>query len=81
VGQSEDWLALQVAQAPCLLGYAAVARMLHEHEGTKREGNTYWAWIKNYIAEDYSEAVRLGSGTVLLGVSIDYKGTDIQQIF
>ncbi|KAI6784751.1 uncharacterized protein J7T54_007844 [Emericellopsis cladophorae] len=61
VGQSEDWLALQVAQAPCLLGYAAVARMLHRHPETKRKDNTYWEWIENYIAEDYSEAVRLGS--------------------
>lgn len=48
--------------APCLLGYFAVASMLRDHEATVREGNTYWAWIQNYVAEDYTEAVRLGSG-------------------
>ncbi|KAL7789094.1 Phosphomethylpyrimidine kinase domain-containing protein [Trichoderma ceciliae] len=61
VGQSEDWLALQMALAPCLLGYGAVAKMLHAHSDTVREGNTYWAWIENYNADDYVEAVRLGS--------------------
>ncbi|KAL7808595.1 Phosphomethylpyrimidine kinase domain-containing protein [Trichoderma gracile] len=61
VGQSEDWLALQMALAPCLLGYGAVAKMLHAHADTVREGNTYWAWIENYKADDYVEAVRLGS--------------------
>ncbi|KAL6850667.1 trifunctional hydroxymethylpyrimidine kinase/phosphomethylpyrimidine kinase/thiaminase [Amphichorda felina] len=60
VGQS-DWLALQVAMAPCLLGYFAVAKMLRDHKDTRREGNTYWAWIENYFADDYTEAVRLGS--------------------
>lgn len=62
VGQSEDWLALQMALAPCLLGYGAVAKMLHAHAETVREGNTYWDWIENYNADDYVEAVRLGSG-------------------
>lgn len=61
VGQS-DWLALQVAMAPCLLGYFAIADMLSKHKDTRREGNTYWPWIENYVAEDYTEAVRLGSG-------------------
>ncbi|KAL6859307.1 Phosphomethylpyrimidine kinase domain-containing protein [Trichoderma novae-zelandiae] len=61
VGQSEDWLALQMALAPCLLGYGAVAKMLHAHADTVRDGNTYWAWIENYTADDYVEAVRLGS--------------------
>jgi hydroxymethylpyrimidine/phosphomethylpyrimidine kinase len=62
IGQSEDWLALQMALAPCLLGYGAVAKMLHAHADTVRDGNTYWAWIENYNADDYVEAVRLGSG-------------------
>ncbi|KAL4807113.1 Phosphomethylpyrimidine kinase-domain-containing protein [Aspergillus unguis] len=61
VGQSEDWLALQVALAPCLIGYGAIAQRLHAEEKTLREGNRYWKWIENYVAEDYTEAVRLGS--------------------
>lgn len=67
IGQSEDWLALQVALAPCLLGYGAVAQMLARHPATvrERERNTYWPWIENYGAADYVEAVRLGSGACL----------------
>ncbi|KAH8178675.1 phosphomethylpyrimidine kinase domain-containing protein [Sarocladium implicatum] len=62
IGQSQDWLALQVAMAPCLLGYGAVANMLHAHHLTdKSSANAYWPWIENYVAEDYTEAVRLGS--------------------
>ncbi|KAG6159837.1 hypothetical protein E4U37_002345 [Claviceps purpurea] len=62
VGQSEDWLALQMALAPCLLGYGAVAKMLHAHESTRRGAeNVYWPWIQNYLADDYVQAVRLGS--------------------
>ncbi|KAJ5133389.1 heme oxygenase-like multi-helical [Penicillium atrosanguineum] len=61
VGQSEDWLALQMALAPCLIGYGAIAKRLHADSETLREGNQFWKWIENYVAEDYSEAVRLGS--------------------
>lgn len=62
IGQSEDWLGLQIALAPCLLGYAAVAKMLHGDSTTVREGNLYWDWIENYVADDYVQAVRTGSG-------------------
>ncbi|KAM6515215.1 trifunctional hydroxymethylpyrimidine kinase/phosphomethylpyrimidine kinase/thiaminase [Fusarium solani] len=61
IGQNGDWLGLQVALAPCLLGYGAVARMLRDHKDTVQENNTYWAWIKNYNEDDYTQAVRLGS--------------------
>ncbi|KAM5353923.1 hypothetical protein ACJ41O_000573 [Fusarium nematophilum] len=64
VGQNGDWLGLQMALAPCLLGYGAVAKMLRAHERTLREGNTYWAWIENYNADDYVEAVNLGSALI-----------------
>ncbi|KAK8022217.1 phosphomethylpyrimidine kinase THI20 [Apiospora rasikravindrae] len=62
VGMSSDWLALQVALAPCLLGYGAIGQALHDEKNkkTKREGNTYYKWICNYVAEDYVEAVRTG---------------------
>ncbi|OTB07131.1 hypothetical protein M426DRAFT_318161 [Hypoxylon sp. CI-4A] len=61
IGQSQDWLGLQVALAPCLLGYAAVAKQLHGDPRTKTEGNMYWKWILNYVAEDYAQSVRIGS--------------------
>ena len=62
VGQSDDWMALQVALAPCCLGYAAVAKMLEAHDATKREHNPYWKWIANYVAKDFLEAVRVLEG-------------------
>ncbi|KAK2813611.1 hypothetical protein FQN50_000006 [Emmonsiellopsis sp. PD_5] len=61
VGQSEDWLALQVALSPCLIGYGQIAKRLHSDENTVRMGNKYWKWIENYVADDYAEAVRKGS--------------------
>ena len=66
VGQSQDWLALQIALAPCLLGYGEIAKRLHSDPETKREGNIYWKWIENYVAEDYTEAQRVGSGKLSL---------------
>jgi hypothetical protein len=51
-----------MALAPCLIGYGAIARRLHSDEATLREGNQYLKWIENYVADDYTEAVRLGSG-------------------
>ncbi|KAF4454726.1 putative thiamine biosynthesis protein thi-4 [Fusarium austroafricanum] len=64
VGQTGDWLGLQMAIAPCLLGYGAAAKMLYDHEKTVHEGNTYWEWIKNYNEEDYKTAVELGSALI-----------------
>ncbi|EJT81099.1 hypothetical protein GGTG_01085 [Gaeumannomyces tritici R3-111a-1] len=61
VGHSSDWLALQVALAPCLLGYGAIAQHLHADQNSKREGNPYWSWIQNYVADDYVLAVKTGS--------------------
>ena len=64
VGQSEDYIGLQVALAPCLLGYGALAQQLHSDPKTKREGNTYWTWIQNYVAEDYVTAVKTGRALI-----------------
>lgn len=52
-----------MALAPCLLGYGAVAKMLHGDAKTRKEGNHYWDWIENYVADDYVQAVKAGSGT------------------
>lgn len=65
IGQSEDWLALQMALAPCLIGYGAIARRLYDdtdHTVQGEENNRYWKWIENYVAEDYVTAVKTGSG-------------------
>jgi len=58
---SQDWLALQVALAPCLIGYGDIAKRLYADPKTKRDGNIYSKWIANYVADDYSQAVEMGS--------------------
>ncbi|KAJ9620332.1 trifunctional hydroxymethylpyrimidine kinase/phosphomethylpyrimidine kinase/thiaminase [Knufia peltigerae] len=62
VGSSQDWLAIQMALAPCLLGYAEAARLARVDPARKTtaQGNRYWRWVENYVAEDYLQAVRAG---------------------
>jgi thiaminase len=50
-GLSKDWLALQVALAPCLIGYEQIAKRLYSDAKTVREENRSWKWIENYAAE------------------------------
>lgn len=61
VGQSEDWLALQIALLPCLIGYGIIARRLYDDPQTVRQSK-YWKWIETYVAEDYCEAMTNGRG-------------------
>ena len=60
IGAREDWFALQVALAPCLLGYGAIAQHLINDPETVREGNMYWKWIEQYNADDFKQAVQKG---------------------
>ena len=60
IGHSEDYFALQISFAPCLLGYGAIARRLKDDPNTKVDGNPYYKWIETYVADDYVEAVRKG---------------------
>lgn len=64
VGQSQDWLALQIALLPCLLGYGMIGRRLKDLQTTNppKEPNAYLTWINNYVADDYTEAVQTGRG-------------------
>ena len=48
--------------SPCLLGYGVLARQLHDDPNSAKEGNVYWEWIENYVADGYVEAVKTGSG-------------------
>jgi thiaminase len=53
-----------MALAPCLVGYGAIARRLYDDEkDSVRDGNRFWKWVENYVADDYTEAVKIGSGT------------------
>lgn len=55
----DDWLAMQVAIAPCMYGYKVVGDFLTEWDGTvKGESNCYWDWIRQYTGPESAEAVR-----------------------
>lgn len=47
---------------PCLIGYGIIARRLFDAPQTIKEGNKYWKWIETYVAQDYAEAMKTGSG-------------------
>lgn len=64
IGQSQDWLALQVALLPCLIGYGMIARRLYEDPKTVRHGSKYWAWIEQYVGQEYMDAMVRGSDLI-----------------
>jgi len=63
IGATRSPFLLQVAFAPCLLGYGAIARRIHSEASasTPTTQNPYQKWIDTYIGEDYAEAERVGS--------------------
>lgn len=52
-GLAGDLLDLQVALAPCILGYAEIGRALLDAPSTVLAGNPYRAWIEMYAGVDY----------------------------
>ena len=52
-GMSGDRLDLDVALAPCVIGYAEIATTLKAHPATKLDGNPYAAWIEMYAGPEY----------------------------
>ncbi|KAH7400565.1 Phosphomethylpyrimidine kinase-domain-containing protein [Phaeosphaeria sp. MPI-PUGE-AT-0046c] len=64
IGQSQDWLALQIALLPCLIGYGMIARRLYEDPKTVRQGSRYWAWIEQYVGQEYMDAMVRGSDLI-----------------
>ncbi len=57
-GASGDILDLQVALAPCIVGYAEIGLRLMGDPATRLEGNPYRGWIEMYAGEDYQEVAR-----------------------
>lgn len=64
IGQSQDWLALQVALLPCLIGYGMIAKRLFDDPSTLREGSQYWKWVESYVGEEYVDAMKRGSDLI-----------------
>jgi hypothetical protein len=69
---SQDLVALQMALAPCVIGYGAAANYLDANPQSRREGNRYWSWVEQYLAQDYTQAVRTFSGGHILLVVLGH---------
>ncbi len=54
-GLAGDFLELLTALAPCAVGYAEIGQRLLASNATKREGNSYWPWIKTYGGAEYQD--------------------------
>jgi thiaminase (transcriptional activator TenA) len=54
-GLAGDLLDLQVALAPCIVGYADIGRALVADPATNLDGNPYRAWIETYADLEYQE--------------------------
>ncbi|MCX8134234.1 MAG: TenA family protein [Roseococcus sp.] len=52
-GLAGDILDLEVALAPCTVGYGEVARRIMADPARKAQGNPYQSWIDTYAAPDY----------------------------
>ncbi|MGI4943611.1 MAG: thiaminase II [Janthinobacterium lividum] len=57
-GLAGDLLDLQVALAPCLVGYGESAARLLAAPATRRDGNPYGEWIAAYTSDAYRDLVR-----------------------
>nr|WP_255574922.1 thiaminase II [Caldovatus aquaticus] len=69
-GLAGDILDLEVALAPCTVGYAEVALRIEHDPGRRREGNPYETWIATYAAPGYQALAQAAAARIdALGVS------------
>jgi thiaminase/transcriptional activator TenA len=52
-GLAGDRLDLEVALAPCMIGYAEIARGRMADPATRTQGNPYREWLEMYAGEEY----------------------------
>ena len=57
-GLAGDRLDLEVALAPCIVGYAVIAAERIGDPATRFEGNPYREWLEMYAGSDYRELAR-----------------------
>ena len=63
-GLAGDKLDLDVALAPCIVGYAEIAQWMLADPDTVLAGNPYAPWIEAYAGPDYREAVATAIDTL-----------------
>ena len=63
-GLAGDLLDLQVALAPCVVGYAETAQFLMADPATVLQGNPYAAWIEAYAGAEYRAVAASAVATI-----------------
>lgn len=63
-GMAGDILDLQVALAPCVVGYAEIGLALKADARTLLDGNPYRDWIETYGGDDYVAVARKSVATL-----------------
>jgi thiaminase (transcriptional activator TenA) len=72
-GMAGDILDLEVALAPCTIGYGEIALRILAHPGLKRDGNPYQSWIETYGGADY-QALARGAAERLDALGVSHGG-------
>lgn len=72
-GLAGDILDLEIALAPCTVGYGEVARRILAHPDTVLEGNPYRSWIETYGAPDY-QALAAASALRIDALGVSHGG-------
>jgi len=57
-GHSGDRLDLEVALAPCVIGYAEIAAERSADPSTRHAGNPYRSWLEMYAGAEYQDLAR-----------------------
>jgi thiaminase/transcriptional activator TenA len=57
-GVAGDRLDLEVALAPCMIGYAEIASERMADAATRRDGNPYRKWLDMYAGAEYQDLAR-----------------------
>jgi thiaminase/transcriptional activator TenA len=57
-GLAGDRLDLEVALAPCVIGYAEIARDRMADPATRHDGNPYHEWLLMYAGDEYQQLAR-----------------------
>jgi thiaminase (transcriptional activator TenA) len=63
-GMAGDLLDLQVALAPCVIGYAEIGSWLDADAATLRDANPYAEWIAMYAGAEYQSVATTAIGTL-----------------
>jgi thiaminase/transcriptional activator TenA len=72
-GMAGDILDLEVALAPCTIGYGEIALRIVAHPGRKRDGNPYESWIETYGSPGY-QALASGAAVRLDALGLSHGG-------